>query len=204
MSAADGSGLAQPHAAGVYGQLGQLTRQLHAALDQLGVMPGLQAAADGLPDVRGRLDWIARKAGDAAERVLGNVEEAKIEQRRIADALRELARAVGTAVSGGAAPGSLDGPMVTVTEASGRIDALLTDIMLAQDFHDLIGQVTARMMRLCAELEQSLVRVLLQAAPSAAPARSAGLEGPQTDARARSDVVRSQGEVDDLLASLGF
>ena len=54
----DLSDLAPQMAAGaspeVFHQLGMITRQLHDTLTQLGVMPKLQIAADGLPDARSR------------------------------------------------------------------------------------------------------------------------------------------------------
>ena len=76
--------------------------------------------------------------------------------------------------------------------------------MLAQDFHDLTGQVVAKVVALAIDLEASLVKLLVQAAPVEPPrAADAGLAGPQTGS-GRADVVTSQGEVDELLASLGF
>lgn len=58
----------------VYQQLGQITRQLHDSLNQLGVLPGLQHAAQGLPDARSRLRFVAEKTGQAAHKVLGSVD----------------------------------------------------------------------------------------------------------------------------------
>jgi len=57
----------------VFQQLGLLTRLLHDTLDQLGVMPQLRYAADGLPAARSRLDYVVRKTGEAAEKVLDAV-----------------------------------------------------------------------------------------------------------------------------------
>ena len=54
-----------------------ITRQLHDTLQQLGVMPKLQMAADGLPDARSRLTYIANKTGEAADKVLNSVDQAK-------------------------------------------------------------------------------------------------------------------------------
>ena len=98
--------------------------------------------------------------------------------------------------------------------SSDRIDEQLTNIMLAQDFHDLTGQIIGKVVHLTDELETSLVRLLLEiqpdqaaeAAPSAtvAPAAGSALQGPVVDARGRTDVVSSQNEVDDLLARMGF
>ena len=87
-----------------------------------------------------------------------------------------------------------------------RIDQHLTDIMLAQDFHDLTGQVVAKVVTLATDLEDSLLKLLMQVVPPEQRAKvdNGGLQGPVVDAKGRSDVVSNQGEVDDLLASLGF
>jgi chemotaxis protein CheZ len=63
-------------------QLGTLTRLLHDTLQQLGVMPKLQVAADGLPDARSRLNYIAEKTAAAADKVLNSVDSAKAEHQR--------------------------------------------------------------------------------------------------------------------------
>jgi len=76
---------------------------------------------------------------------------------------------------------------------------------MAQDFHDLTGQVVARVVALASELEDNLVRLLVQAAPADQVQKlEQTLQGPVINAEGRSDVVSNQGEVDDLLASLGF
>jgi chemotaxis protein CheZ len=77
---------------------------------------------------------------------------------------------------------------------------------MAQDFHDLTGQVVAKVVSLASELEDSLVKLLVQAAPpeQAQKVESAVLAGPVVSYEGRTDVVANQGEVDDLLASLGF
>ena len=93
-----------------------------------------------------------------------------------------------------------------VEEATGRIDAHLTDIMMAQDFHDLTGQVVAKVVTLANDLEDSLLKLLLQVVPPEHREKVDPnvLHGPVVDATGRTDVVSNQGEVDDLLASLGF
>ena len=78
----------------MFQQIGLITRQLHDTLEQLGVMPKLQRAADGLPDARSRLNYIAEKSGAAAEKVLNCVDLAKAEHRRMAEATRGIAAAV--------------------------------------------------------------------------------------------------------------
>ena len=58
----------------VFQQIGSITRLLHDTLQQLGVMPKLQVATDGLPDARSRLTYIASKTAEAANKVRRNPE----------------------------------------------------------------------------------------------------------------------------------
>ena len=74
----------------VFQQLGQITRQLHDTLNQLGVMPKLRQSAEGLPDARSRLSYIAKKTGEAADKVLNAVELAKQDHADISTAARKL------------------------------------------------------------------------------------------------------------------
>ena len=190
----------------VFRQLGAITRQLHDTLSQLGVMPKLQTAALGLPDARSRLNYIARKTGEAADKVLDSVDHAKVEQASIAQATRDIAQAIVANPVRAVASGSVINFVSDIEAATSRIDTHLTDIMLAQDFHDLTGQVVAKVVALASDLEDSLVKLLIQAAPPDQAHRFAAsvLHGPVVKFEGRSDVVSNQGEVDDLLASLGF
>jgi len=190
----------------VFHQLGLITRQLHDTLQALGVIPRLQQAAEGLPDARSRLSYIAKKTGEAAEKVLTSVELAKAEHGLISAQTRRMAGAIVADPVKAVASGAVMNFVGDVEAATSRIDGHLTDIMMAQDFHDLTGQVVAKVVSLATDLEDSLVKLLLQAAPAEqvkAPVAMA-LNGPVVNAAGRTDVVANQGEVDDLLASLGF
>jgi chemotaxis protein CheZ len=190
----------------VFHQLGLITRQLHDTLHQLGVMPKLQQAADGLPDARSRLSYIARKTGEAADKVLTSVDNAKAEHARIAAETRRIGQSIMADPVKAVASGAVFNFVGDVEKATERIDQHLTDIMMAQDFHDLTGQVVAKVVTLATDLEDSLVKLLVQAAPpeQAQKVELAILGGPVVNPEGRTDVVANQGEVDDLLASLGF
>ena len=200
----------------VFQQLGQITRQLHDTLTQLGVMPRLQHAADGLPDARSRLHYIAQKTGEAANKVLNSVDQAKAEHHGISEQTRAMAAAIVKDPVKAVATGAVMNFVGDVEASTARIDAHLTDIMMAQDFHDLTGQVVAKVVALASDLEDNLVKLLVQAAPADQTAKlmahigpnvhaaAADLSGPVVSPETRTDVVTNQGEVDDLLASLGF
>ena len=190
----------------IFLQLGSITRLLHDTLKQLGVMPKLQQAADGLPDARSRLNYIAEKTAQAAEKVLNSVDQAKAEHVSIADATRRMAQAITADPVKAVATGAVFNFVQDVEQRTAKIDDHLTDIMMAQDFHDLTGQVVAKVVTLAGDLEDSLVKLLVQVIPADQVhlVKSEMLNGPVVNPEGRTDVVANQGEVDDLLASLGF
>ena len=191
----------------VHQQLGEMARQLHDTLAQLGFMPRLSELTDSLPDARSRLSYIATKTAEAANKVLNSVDRAKDEHATIAAETRRLAAAIVADPVQAVASGSLMNFVEDVEASTARIDRHLTDIMLAQDFHDLTGQVVAKVVRLAGDIEDQLLELLVRTAPpgQARPqAERAALDGPVVDAAGRDDVVATQEQVDDLLASLGF
>lgn len=190
----------------VFQQLGTITRLLHDTMQQLGVMPKLQIATDGLPDARSRLSYIATKTATAAEKVLNLVDQAKAEHTAIAEATRAIAAQVVADPVKAVATGAVMNFVHEVETSTKKIDDHLTDIMMAQDFHDLTGQVVAKVVTLANDLEDSLVKLLVQVVPEGVRAQVDPnvLNGPVVNPEGRTDVVSDQGEVDDLLASLGF
>ncbi len=190
----------------VFQQIGSITRLLHDTMQQLGVMPKLQIATDGIPDARSRLTYIAQKTAAAADKVLNSVDEAKADHAAISAATREMADAIVANPVKAVASGAVLNFVKDVEARTARIDGHLTDIMMAQDFHDLTGQVVAKVVGLANELEDSLVKLLVSVVPPEQREKVDPnvLNGPVVNAEGRTDVVTNQGEVDDLLASLGF
>ena len=190
----------------VFQQLGTITRTLHDTMQRLGVMPKLQVATDGLPDARSRLSYIATKTAAAAEKVLNSVDQAKAEHAGISQATRDMAAAIVADPVRAVASGAVMNFVKDVESRTANIDNHLTDIMLAQDFHDLTGQVVAKVVNLANDLEDSLVKLLVQVVPPDQREKvdPSILQGPVVSPEGRTDVVSNQGEVDDLLASLGF
>jgi chemotaxis protein CheZ len=193
----------------MFQQLGVITRQLHDALKELGYADKLKGTVDQLPDAQSRLSYIARLTGEAAEKVLNHVEGAKAEQEAIALRGRQLAATIAAVPGLSRAMPELTGWSREVIELSEKSDARLTEIMMAQDFHDLTGQVINRVVQLASTIEEQLLALLLQSAPSGTPGQDKAydmhaLEGPVVKPEGRTDVVADQKDVDDLLASLGF
>jgi chemotaxis protein CheZ len=190
----------------VFQQIGTITRVLHDTMPQLGVMPKLQVATDGLPDARSRLTYIANKTADAANKVLNSVDQAKAEHAKITEAANAMAQAITADPVRAVASGAVLNFVKEVESSTSKIDTHLTDIMLSQDFHDLTGQVVAKVVTLANDLEDSLVKLLVSVVPPEQREKvdPSILQGPVVSHEGRTDVVANQSEVDDLLASLGF
>src|SRR5690606_712358 len=216
----------------LYQEGGKLTRELHNAIVKLEMDP---SATGGDPspiaDATDRLSYVVAMTEKAANRTMDLVEESTplvnyvsyeaqsltadwqrfMRRDMNADEFRELVRRVDTFLQRAMNDGS-------------QLSQNLSEIMLAQDFQDLTGQVIKRVTRLVSELESNLLNLVLMAgqvdrmagirhdceAMRAEQERkrrekeSSNGEGPQMHADIREDVVSGQDDVDDLLSSLGF
>jgi len=195
-------------------KVGHLTRVLHDSLRQLGYDKVLGQAASQIPDARDRMAYVADMTEKAAERALTAIEIAKpVQDRLAADAegldgrwqqlfdnklsLEQFKQLVADTRS-------------FLTDVPSRTEATntqLMEIMMAQDFQDLTGQVIKRVTAVTNDLEAQLVQLLIENVPTdhRPEAHGGGLiNGPVIKAEGRTDVVTSQEQVDDLLESLGF
>lgn len=211
MAAEDPALVPAASAEDVHQKIGLLTRQLHSALNELGFADALRGSMGELPDAQSRLSYIARLTGEAAEKVLGRVEQAKAQHDYLAHETERVTASLMADPVAAVAKGEVYNFLTDVRRVTRETDAHLTEIMMAQDFHDLTGQVIARVVHLANTIEQQLVQLLIQTAPagtnpapSAAPPVREGLQGPVVEPDSTPDVVTSQSQVDDLLASLGF
>ena len=199
----------------VLSRIGHMTRALHESLRGLGLDKLIEKAASDIPDARDRLDYVVRLSEQSAKRVLDATDAANPLQDSIDERAAELGRSWQTllAESGhGTDPAWRELAERTVASlAESRNAAIATkshlmDIMMAQDFQDLTGQVISRITGIAQNLEKQLVQVLVDFAPSEIKREldNGLLNGPQINPEGNSDVVADQGQVDDLLDSLGF
>ena len=197
-------------AANILSRIGHLTRQLRDGLRELGLDRQVAMAAEAIPDARERLKYVASMTERAAERALNAVD--------IAQPLQEKLAAESKALNAGwaawqANPTQLDAKLVARTQAflcsvpvqASAINVQLMEIMMAQDFQDLTGQVIKKMMDVINEVETQLLQVLIDHAPKGTfPESDGGLQnGPQIKP-GQGSAVSGQAQVDDLLESLGF
>ena len=198
----------------VLSRIGHMTRALHESLRGLGLDKLIEKAASDIPDARDRLDYVVRLSEQSAKRVLDATDAANPLQDSIDDRAAELSRSWQALL---AEPGNGDGAWRALAErtvasmaesrnAANATKGHLMDIMMAQDFQDLTGQVISRITGIAQNLEKQLVQVLVDFAPSEIKREldNGLLNGPQINPEGNSEVVADQGQVDDLLDSLGF
>ena len=227
----DGTDLATDR---ILARIGQLTRTLRDSMRELGIDKHVERAAEAVPDARDRLKYIATMTEQAAERVLSALEVAKPMQEQLQqdaaeldarweqwyaapierEEVRALMNDTRTFLRG-------------VPELTTATNAQMLEIMMAQDFQDLTGQVIKKITDVVYLIEQQLLGVLIDniaaerreqfaataqqlvaeaqheaISPTGSP--ESLLNGPQINPEGKADVVQDQGQVDDLLASLGF
>ncbi|WP_293775548.1 protein phosphatase CheZ [uncultured Oxalicibacterium sp.] len=193
-------------------RVGQMTRSLHESLRGLGFDQLIERASHDIPDARDRLDYVARMTEQAAQRVLNATDAAGPLQETIQDQSRALSSDWQQLLAGpfseqacrdlaARTVSNLDG----MQQASAETRQHLLNIMMAQDFQDLTGQVIKRVTELAHGLEQQLLQLLVDYAPAEKKREvdTGLLNGPQINPTGQ-DVVATQEQVDDLLDSLGF
>ncbi|RTL42904.1 MAG: protein phosphatase CheZ [Rhodocyclaceae bacterium] len=203
---------ARPHSCdGVFNRIGVMTRQLHDTLRELGYDRSLQEAAHAIPDARQRLTYIAEMTEQAASKVLNATDIAKPIQDRVEAGATMLRARWDRLYSNQLSPdefrqlaGETRDFLGSVVNSSRDTNAQLMEIMMAQDFQDLTGQVIKKVVDLAQNLEKQLLQVLIETIPAERKVEDSLLNGPVINAVGRDDVVSNQEQVDDLLESLGF
>lgn len=194
-------------------KIGHLTRTLHESLRELGYDRMVEEAASSIPDARERLAYVATLTERAAERVLNATDIAKPIQDQLgagAAALAQRWRKVFAAQAGVDEFKALsESTLAFLDEVPKQTKATgeqLMEIVMAQDFQDLTGQVIKRINELVHNFERQLLTLLLENTPAAQrpPGADTLLNGPVVNPARVGEVVQTQAQVDDLLESLGF
>ncbi len=203
----------------VFQEIGELTRDLHEAINQFSTDARMsEIANDEIPDARDRLQYVidktevaANKTMDAVDRcmpIADNLHEGLLQVR---PQWNELMRGRIDIAEFKALCHRIDDLLGQVEGNSSELRGQLTEILMAQDFQDLTGQIIRRVITLVNEVEGRLVEILTafgneQSENSTDNKKKASTapEGPILNPRERDDAVSSQDEVDDLLSSLGF
>jgi len=204
----------------LFAEIGKLTRQLHDSLTNFQLDSRLNdlATAD-IPDAKERLNFVITRTEEAANKTMDAVEAIF----PVVDTIAEQVSAVNpswTKLMNNELDlkefKSLCLDIDTLLKNTGKetqhIHSLMTDVLMAQDFQDLTGQVIRKVIDLVREVEDSLINMLTAFGISTEALQENSspkvgdnlVEGPIVNTENRDDVVEDQDDVDDLLSSLGF
>ncbi|CAM3872634.1 MULTISPECIES: protein phosphatase CheZ [Pseudoalteromonas] len=211
----------------LFAEVGKLTRQLHDALKNFELDTRLaDLTTEAIPDAKQRLNYVMEMTENAANKTMDAVEASLPIAQQLADEISHIKPTWDRLMSREIELGefktlchSLDKFMNNSQTKTDELQELMTNVLMAQDFQDLTGQVIRRVIELVREVEDSLIHLLTafgsqddRETKIVAPAiekmpaenKIAGPEGPIIDKESRDDVVSGQDDVDDLLSSLGF
>ena len=214
----------------LFAEVGKLTRQLHESLKNFELDTRISdLTTEALPDAKERLNYVMEMTENAANKTMDAVEASLPLAQQLADDLSDIKPTWDRLMRRDIQLGEfkslchdldkfMQGSQATTDELQGH----MTNVLMAQDYQDLTGQVIRRVIELVREVEDSLIHLLtvfgsaeepqskqkenieeVQIA-EVDPTEISGPEGPIMNAESREDVVSNQDEVDDLLSSLGF
>lgn len=199
--------LNEPNSRALLRQVAELTREVHHSFSGVASDPKLvEITRHAMPDARERLHYVIEKTAESAHRTLGAVEE----MLGITAQLVANARALEAALLADGMPDHARlREFVNAGKAYGeRLHGGLTEVLMAQEYQDLTGQVIKRTIDIVNELERGLVALIAHewgdrtvATEASVAADPVAAQGPAVHAQA--NVVSRQQDVDDLLASLG-
>ncbi|MFP3977970.1 MULTISPECIES: protein phosphatase CheZ [Marinobacter] len=209
----------------LYREVGRLTRTLHEAIRNFQIDPRSPEQKEVLSlmtDASDRLAYVVQMTGQAANRTMDLVEESmplaqtlREEATSLSQEWQRLRRREMQPAEFRDLYGRIDAFFLSVTNDADTLYNGLSEILLAQDFQDLTGQVIQRVTALVKEVEEQMLSLVVMAShvdqltgtvhqiESEEVSAEQGV-GPQMKAEEREDVVSGQTDVDDLLSSLGF
>lgn len=209
----------------LFSEVGKLTRQLHDSLNNFQIDERIaNLMQDEIPDARSRLIYVIEETEKAANTTMDAVEKcmplAEGLNNRLNNIMPEWQKLMSRQIEVGEFKSlciELDELIKDASRDSSVLNALLTEVLMAQGYQDLTGQVIRRVIELVKEVEDSLVSMLtafgdvgelqlVEDNPQTSKKKTDTVkaEGPIIDADTRDDVVSGQDDVDDLLSSLGF
>jgi len=216
--------LARRRDSGLFQELGKLTRELHDALNGFQLDSKISSLAEhDIPDAKERLNYVITMTEQAAHRTLNAVEESlpiaeELQKRAVElhDKWARFRRKDMDVNEFRALVPEIDSFLDLTSGHATKLNSSLSDVLMAQDYQDITGQIIRRVINLVKDVEDNLVGLIRISGQRMAPAEKVAAKsgalseelsrgiGPQVPGVDHADVVNSQDDVDDLLSSLGF
>lgn len=196
----------------MFERLGGIVRLLHDSLRELGYDKALTEASSQIVDAQDRLEYVATLTEQAANKVLNTLDEGMPAQDVLSKKAKEM-DGRWTALFDGklsleefkALAGDSRQFAQAVTEATEAEKARLLEIMMAQDFQDITGQLIKKVVNITKTVENELAQLLRDNAPAEVREKLAQKQdAPLMQGPSVPSVALDQDNVDDLLADLGF
>jgi chemotaxis regulatin CheY-phosphate phosphatase CheZ len=192
-----------PDGKDLFVEVGKITRKLHDSIRefQIAINPRLQNLPIGeLPEASDKLQWVIKKTEEAAERTISLVEKHLESQEEVSKFILQLETSLKE-------KGPLNEEdaraMDYLKNMNQELPKDLMEILIAQDFQDLTGQIIKKVIQLIADIEKQLVKILTIFGVQMEPVRHT--DEPKGPAIVKHEgVVSDQSEVDDLLKGFGF
>lgn len=205
------------HEKGMYERLGGIVRLLHDSLRELGYDKALTEASSQIMDAQDRLEYVASLTEQAANKVLNTLDDGMPAQDLLSKQAKDMENRWDDLFAGKlsieqfkALAGDSRQFAQIVSEATEAEKARLLEIMMAQDFQDITGQLIKKVVVITKTVENELTQLLKDSAPpdvkQKLAEKQAAQEQPQPLMSGPSvpTVALDQDSVDDLLADLGF
>lgn len=188
-------------------KIGHAAAKLHRLLKELGHAKGLEQSASTMPDARERLSFIDQTMHEASEKTLSAVESSLPLTDFTRKSCSHLANQLSDAedLAHHALVQKAVSQLGEIAAAEETVRHNLLQIMEAQEFRDVAGQMVNKILDAAVEIEKILLDLLREYAPDTKDSliSNKGLTaGPPV--KTGPDGVNGQDEADALLASLGF
>ncbi len=194
----------------MYERLGGIVRLLHDSLRELGYDKAISDASNQIVDAQDRLEYVASLTEQAANKVLNTLDDGMPAQDVLSKKSKEMEDRWVALFAGKL---SIDEFKILATDskafaafvcdATEKEKARLLEIMMAQDFQDITGQLIKKVVIITKAVEKELAELLRDNAPPSVREKLAKpvvlMQGPSVPT-----VAMDQDNVDDLLADLGF
>ena len=213
-AAAPSGDAAEGEGGNMYERLGGIVRLLHDSLRELGYDRALTEASSQIVDAQDRLEYVATLTEQAANKVLNTLDEGMPAQDKLSKQAQDMDKRWNDLFSGKlgldefkALAGDSRQFAQLVSEATEKEKARLLEIMMAQDFQDITGQLIKKVVGITKTVENELAQLLRDNAPPETRAKLAEKETAPVQLMSGPSVPSAaldQDNVDDLLADLGF